>query len=258
MADRIGIMSEGRLVQLGTPREIYERPRNVYVAGRLGSPRSISCRRSFCRPSGAPAGTRTIGARTEHLRIRPANGGARATVRRVEHLGDQNHLHVEIDGRALVTLADPHAALKAGDTVSVDLVDPALFRRRRAAGIEARSHDRSIARLTIAGLIEAVARRGDRSRRGADRARPGDRRRRPRPQHEARLRGRAGGHCRHCWRKPLARGAEGGRHHAGDEGRRRLRPALRHAVHERSARRCPRHRREPAVARGLRGGGRRR
>src|SRR5246500_1441775 len=38
MADRIGVMSEGALIQLGTPREIYERPQSVYVAGRLGTP----------------------------------------------------------------------------------------------------------------------------------------------------------------------------------------------------------------------------
>src|SRR2546421_12364084 len=38
MADRIGVMNQGALVQLGTPREIYERPDNAYVAGRLGTP----------------------------------------------------------------------------------------------------------------------------------------------------------------------------------------------------------------------------
>src|SRR5256886_11341857 len=38
MADRIGVMSEGVLIQLGTPSEIYERPDNAYVASRLGAP----------------------------------------------------------------------------------------------------------------------------------------------------------------------------------------------------------------------------
>src|SRR6059058_596716 len=38
MADRIGVMNEGVLIQLGTPREIYERPDNAYVASRLGAP----------------------------------------------------------------------------------------------------------------------------------------------------------------------------------------------------------------------------
>ncbi|HXV25033.1 MAG TPA: ABC transporter ATP-binding protein [Alphaproteobacteria bacterium] len=127
MASRIGIMSEGRLVQIGTPREIYERPHSAYVASRLGTPAINLFPAELIVAPGAPAGTRTIGARTEHLRIRPANGGARARVRRVEHLGDQSHVHVEIDGRALVTLADPHAPLAAGDAVSIDLVNPIYF-----------------------------------------------------------------------------------------------------------------------------------
>ena len=38
MASRIGILDRGRLVQFGTPREIYERPANVYVSERLGQP----------------------------------------------------------------------------------------------------------------------------------------------------------------------------------------------------------------------------
>ena len=38
MADRIGILAEGRLVQIGTPREIYTAPANLHVAARLGQP----------------------------------------------------------------------------------------------------------------------------------------------------------------------------------------------------------------------------
>ena len=38
MASRIGVIREGRLIQLGTPREIYESPNDLYVATRLGSP----------------------------------------------------------------------------------------------------------------------------------------------------------------------------------------------------------------------------
>jgi multiple sugar transport system ATP-binding protein len=38
MSDRIGILSEGRLVQVGTPNEIYDAPRNTFVAGFVGLP----------------------------------------------------------------------------------------------------------------------------------------------------------------------------------------------------------------------------
>jgi multiple sugar transport system ATP-binding protein len=128
MATRIGVMSEGRLLQIGTPREVYERPCNLYVATQLGSPPINLIPADVLTPAGAPAAARTIGARTEQVRIGPVNGiGNRALLRWVEHLGDQNHLHLEFGGHDLVTLADPHANWRAGDQVSLQLVDPLYF-----------------------------------------------------------------------------------------------------------------------------------
>jgi|KBSMisStaDraftv2_1062788.scaffolds.fasta_scaffold55296_2 multiple sugar transport system ATP-binding protein len=128
MASRIGVLSEGRLVQIGTPREVYERPQNLYVAMHLGTPAINLIPADLLPAPGAPAGTRTIGARTEQLRIAPPNGAAdRGLLKWVEHLGDQNHLHLEIKGHNLTTLADPHSPWKAGDAVSVELVDPLYF-----------------------------------------------------------------------------------------------------------------------------------
>src|SRR5271165_2845149 len=64
LADRIGVMSEGVLVQLGTPREIYERPDNAYVASRLGTP-SINLIPAELLGT-LPPEVRTVGLRTEH------------------------------------------------------------------------------------------------------------------------------------------------------------------------------------------------
>ena len=128
MATRIGILSEGALVQIGTPREVYERPANTYVAAHLGTPGINLIPAALLEAPGAPAGTHTIGARTEQLRIGQArNGAVQGVLKRIEHLGDQNHLHLEVRGHSLVTLADPHARWKAGDTLSVELVDPTYF-----------------------------------------------------------------------------------------------------------------------------------
>jgi multiple sugar transport system ATP-binding protein len=129
LANRIGVIADGQLVQLGTPREVYERPRNVYVASRLGTPAiNLLPAGLLPAPPDAPASARTIGARTEHLRFAPANGhGATATVRRVEHLGDQSHVHLDLAGHSLVTLADPHAPLRAGDVVALELTRPVYF-----------------------------------------------------------------------------------------------------------------------------------
>ncbi len=72
MATRIGILSEGRLVQIGTPREIYESPFSLYVAARLGQPTINLIPAGLLPDGGAPQGTKTIGARTEHFRIAQA------------------------------------------------------------------------------------------------------------------------------------------------------------------------------------------
>lgn len=128
LASRIGVLAGGRLVQLGTPREIYENPCNLYVAMQLGTPPINLFPPALVPAARMPAGTHTVGARTEQIRIDALNGhGATALLRRVEHLGDQNHLHLEIGEHALVTLAEPHSSLRAGDAVSVTLDNPLYF-----------------------------------------------------------------------------------------------------------------------------------
>ena len=108
MANRIGILNEGRLMQIGTPREIYESPLSLYVAARLGQPSINLIPAGLLPDGGVPAGTHTIGARTEHFKIaRALNGKSHAVVDWVEHLGDQNHLHVSVGDHKLVTLVDP-------------------------------------------------------------------------------------------------------------------------------------------------------
>ncbi len=129
MATRIAVIRDGRIVQVGTPRDIYERPRNVYVATRLGSP-AINLLPPHLLPApGMPAGTATLGVRTEHVRIRLATDGREpsASVKWIEHLGDRNHLHVAVNGHQVVTLAEPDAELVVGDDVHVELTSPLYF-----------------------------------------------------------------------------------------------------------------------------------
>jgi multiple sugar transport system ATP-binding protein len=128
MASRIGVIRDGQLLQLGTPREIYEEPGDRYVASRLGTPQINFLPASLISELAMPCGTDTIGIRTEHLRIAAANGGGIVgRVHRVEHLGDQNHVHLEYRGQMLVTLADPHQPLKAGQDVELLVVKPLYF-----------------------------------------------------------------------------------------------------------------------------------
>ncbi|MBN9222317.1 MAG: ABC transporter ATP-binding protein [Mesorhizobium sp.] len=128
MADRIGILADGVLVQIGTPRAIYSEPANLHVAARLGQPAINLLPAGLLPDAGAPAGTKTIGARTEHLAIEKAmNGHADGVVDWVEHLGDQNHLHVTVGPKKLVTLTDPDTDLAQGDRVLVRYRSPLYF-----------------------------------------------------------------------------------------------------------------------------------
>jgi multiple sugar transport system ATP-binding protein len=128
MATRIGVIEQGYLVQVGSPRAIYDDPANVYVAARLGQPGINLIPRGLFAEMPAPASAQIIGARTEHLRIsRSANGSAKGRVAWVEHLGDRNHLHVRIGDTEVVTLADPDAGLNVGDDVAIEVVRPLYF-----------------------------------------------------------------------------------------------------------------------------------
>ena len=131
MADRIGVIEHGRLVQLGTPREIYRDPTSTYVATRLGTPAINLLPRARFPDLPVPRKATTFGVRPEHVLLRPgdarAAGGVPGRITRVEPLGDQSHLHIDLDGIAMVTLVDPEVAMHEGDAVRVDLVDPLLF-----------------------------------------------------------------------------------------------------------------------------------
>ncbi|MEF0942852.1 ABC transporter ATP-binding protein [Rhizobium sp. BR 362] len=126
MADRIGIVAEGRLLQVGTPREIYDNPASLHVAARLGQPHINLLPTDLLPGANPPPGTKTIGARTEHLDI-IVDPNANAKIEWIEHLGDQNHLHIQVHDHKLVTLADPYLAVRPGDRISLTLRDPLYF-----------------------------------------------------------------------------------------------------------------------------------
>src|SRR6202021_2806694 len=125
LGTRVGVIENGRLAQVGTPRQVYEDPLNVYVAARLGSPPINLAPRSLFPDMAMPESATTVGVRTEHAHISKANG-RRATgrVQWVEHLGDQDHLHVDLGERDFITLADPDSGLGPGDEVAIALTSP--------------------------------------------------------------------------------------------------------------------------------------
>jgi multiple sugar transport system ATP-binding protein len=126
MASRIGILDRGRLVQVGTPQEIYERPLNTYVATRLGTPDINLLPVDAMPPNGAPQQAVTIGARTEHIEVTPAADGP-AEVLMIEHLGSENHMHLQFNGQRLITLTPPTQRWAMGDRAKIALRRPLYF-----------------------------------------------------------------------------------------------------------------------------------
>ena len=122
MATHVGVLDQGRLVQFGTPREIYENPVSLYVASRLGLLRINTLPVDLF--GGAPGAARTIGLRPEHIQ---QGEGKPAQVVRVEHLGDQTRLHLTLEGHEIVTLTDLHSDLEPGDTIPIQPRDPLFF-----------------------------------------------------------------------------------------------------------------------------------
>jgi multiple sugar transport system ATP-binding protein len=141
MADRIAIISDGRLQQVGPPQDVYERPANLFVAGFIGSPpmNTMSGRLSVTDagtlvttsagtlrlqdpPEGADDGREVVvGVRPEHLAVGPDTPSAlRATVDNVELLGHERHLLCHTDDARLVvrqTIEDDPVTV--GATVSL-------------------------------------------------------------------------------------------------------------------------------------------
>ena len=149
MADKIVVLSAGRIEQVGTPLELYHRPDNLFVAGFLGSPRMNLLRVTLVPDGqgvlarlasgdgigfplpGTPHGEATLGIRPEHLRLlRHGEDGVglvlSATVDLAEHLGAETILHLTAsDGAALLLRTEGLARETIGDVVRVLIVPEA-------------------------------------------------------------------------------------------------------------------------------------
>ena len=92
MADKIVVLNAGNIEQVGSPLDLYRKPRNIFVAGFIGSPKMNLI-------DGAEAqrhGCQTIGVRPEHIRVstEPVPGAWEGQVGVAEHLGADTFLHV--------------------------------------------------------------------------------------------------------------------------------------------------------------------
>jgi len=134
LADRIVVMNGGRVEQIGTPLELYDRPGNVFVAGFMGSPAMnlmsavveggdlvVAGQRLPAPPGLRPGQRLTWGIRPEHVMV---GLGTPARVEVTEPTGPELHLTVSLGGETLVAVTRERLAVQPGGEVLVSL-DPA-------------------------------------------------------------------------------------------------------------------------------------
>jgi multiple sugar transport system ATP-binding protein len=148
MGTRIAVMSDGLLMQVGTPQVLYDQPANRFVAGFIGSPSmnfldvtfdtaggspklvgpgdwSATLPTRFAQSVGATSGRKLVaGFRPEHLELDPVSGDTvslpgRADV--VEYLGNEELLHVNAANKDIVAIVGSEHKVKPGDMLTLVL-----------------------------------------------------------------------------------------------------------------------------------------
>ncbi|MBB3384426.1 multiple sugar transport system ATP-binding protein [Rhizobium sp. BK609] len=146
MADKIVVLNGGKIEQVGAPLDLYNRPKNKFVAGFIGSPKmNFLDAKIVASDDGSavidlagqtvrlprrlgglqPGQPVTLGARPEHLNVGDRGVGlGSARVDLVEHLGGQTILYVTLHGGQALTVAlEDQQSIRAGETVSIH-IDP--------------------------------------------------------------------------------------------------------------------------------------
>ena len=150
LADRVVVMKQGVVQQVGTPTDIYDNPANTFVAGFIGSPAMNLLKGTMkdgcfsgdnVEISGFSAadGPITLGFRAEDAAVSPSVGSINATVYTMELLGDATMIAVKAGGALVSVKANKDYRAKIGDQVSISvpqeichLFDPSTGARIRA------------------------------------------------------------------------------------------------------------------------------
>lgn len=138
MATRVAVMSMGRLQQVGTPQEVYERPRNTFVAQFIGTP-PMNCLDARISDDGrsveidggrlplpadlgspvSPGQQVILGVRPEHFEVRSDSSGLVVQVKAVEWLGHECLVSGSVGGQGLIVRQVGMAPNDAGSTMTV-------------------------------------------------------------------------------------------------------------------------------------------
>jgi multiple sugar transport system ATP-binding protein len=130
MADRIAVMNEGRIEQLGEPLELYDRPANLFVAQFIGSPAMNVFEGIFRKDSVEALGAHwpcavkaqegqrvAYGIRPEHLALK--EGGITGQIEVVEPMGAETEILVKVGGQTLNMMTHGRASVGPGERVTL-------------------------------------------------------------------------------------------------------------------------------------------
>lgn len=143
LADKIVVLNGGHVEQVGSPRELYERPASRFVAGFLGSPKMNFLPARLHAPGEtslvdtpvlamtalpfdssnlAADASLSLGVRPEHLSLKAAPGTAGVVVTGVEYLGSETYVHLDTgQDEPLICRCEVNAGWQTGDRVELQL-----------------------------------------------------------------------------------------------------------------------------------------
>ena len=115
LADKIGVLKEGHLVQIGTPEEIYENPNSIYVSQRLGSPKINILPGTLLGMNDVP----TFGIRPENITI--GNGNHSGKIISIENLGSETVVALNFKDQEILVSIQGNYKSSINETINFDI-----------------------------------------------------------------------------------------------------------------------------------------
>ena len=122
LADKIGVLKEGHLVQIGTPEEIYENPNSIYVSQRLGSPKINILPGKLFGMDDVP----TFGIRPENITI--GTGNYSAKIISIENLGSETVVALNLKDQEILVSIQGNYKSSINETINFDMNNEKVLR----------------------------------------------------------------------------------------------------------------------------------
>ncbi|MGI9391123.1 MAG: ABC transporter ATP-binding protein, partial [Boseongicola sp.] len=125
LADRIVVLEFGKIAQVGSPRELYENPANLFVAQFIGSPRMNVVSASSVPSIVLPDTAVSLGIRPEHISlVASGSGNINGTVDVVEYLGADTFVIMSCGNAGQITVrVSGSTTMKPGDSAGLGFID---------------------------------------------------------------------------------------------------------------------------------------